>query len=259
MQWILQRFEDTTKLAAALDELAIPYTWHKVIPFIGELQPEPSIVDPSKVVFFGSYSLWRYAERMGLTPGVFTIRPFVHEKPWQPFMLNGPDARFLTVAQMEVHLEDDGRDWFIRPVSDAKEQPGMVRTTGEIRETAAKVMSLEPEEIPGGCLRPDTEMMLTPPVRIEKEWRLWVVGDEVVTWSLYKDGRHVVYRPEIEESALHLARDLVAANPSYAPAYVMDICRTGDGLRLLETNCLNAAGFYAADLKKLVRAIDAIA
>lgn len=259
MQWILQRFEDTIKLAEALDDLSIPYSWHKVIPFIGELEPEPSISDPSRVVFFGSYSLWRYAERKGLAPGVFMIRPFVHEAPWQPFMLNGPDARFLTVAQIETDLEDDGRAWFIRPVSDAKEQPGMVRTTSEIRETARKVMSLDADDIPGGSLRPDTEMMLTTPVRIQQEWRIWIVGDEIITWSLYKEGRHVIYRHEIDADALAFARELVASNAGYAPAYVLDVCRTDQGLRLLETNCMNAAGFYAADLRKLALAIDAIA
>ena len=36
----------------------------------------------------------------------------------------------------------------------------------------------------------------------------------------------------------------------------MDISRTEDGLRMLETNCINAAGFYAADLSKLVGAIE---
>jgi hypothetical protein len=40
---------------------------------------------------------------------------------------------------------------------------------------------------------------------------------------------------------------------------VMDICQTEDGLRLLETNCINAAGFYAADLAKLAMAIDDMA
>jgi ATP-grasp domain, R2K clade family 3 len=40
---------------------------------------------------------------------------------------------------------------------------------------------------------------------------------------------------------------------------VMDICQTEDGLRRLETNCINAAGFYAADLAKLAMAIDDIA
>ncbi|WP_277814114.1 ATP-grasp domain-containing protein [Rhodobacter capsulatus] len=47
-------------------------------------------------------------------------------------------------------------------------------------------------------------------------------------------------------------------NPGYAPAYVMDICSTETGLKLLETNCINAAGFYAADVMKLAAAIDAL-
>ena len=48
---------------------------------------------------------------------------------------------------------------------------------------------------------------------------------------------------------------MVDANPGYSPAYVIDVCRTGEGLKLLETNCINAAGFYAADLNKLAAAI----
>lgn len=48
------------------------------------------------------------------------------------------------------------------------------------------------------------------------------------------------------------------ANPDYASAYVIDICRTDEGLKMLETNCINAAGFYEADLLKLVASIDEI-
>ncbi len=41
MQWILQQFEDTDQLAKTLDKLGIAYSLHKVVPFIGELQPDP--------------------------------------------------------------------------------------------------------------------------------------------------------------------------------------------------------------------------
>lgn len=47
MQWILQAFEDTEKLATALDRLGIGYSWHKVVPFVGDLLPEPDIPDPT--------------------------------------------------------------------------------------------------------------------------------------------------------------------------------------------------------------------
>ena len=256
MQWILQDFQDTRKMAIALDRLAIPYTWHKVVPFIGELTPAPTIDDPNDVVMFGSYTLWRYAQANDLKPGVFKIRPFVHEVPWQPFLLNGANALFLKLRDVPAKLPHDGKSWFIRPVEDSKEEPGKVKTTGEIIELANKVLALAKHEIPKGSLRHDTELMFTEPVRILKEWRLWVVRDEIVTHSLYKEGSRVVYRHEIDDDALEFASGLVKANPDYAPAYVVDICRTDDGLKMLETNCINAAGFYEADLLKLVSSIN---
>lgn len=259
MQWILQQFEDTQKLADALDRLDISYSWHKVVPFIGELVPEPEVRDPLSVVMFGSYTLWRYAEAKGFHPGVFRIAPFVHEKPWQSFMLNGPDAAFLRVSEIEAKLRDDDRFWFIRPVADSKEQAGNVKAAADIRETARKVMALDAEEIPHGSLRPDTLMMLTPPARILKEWRIWIVNGNVVTYSLYKEGERVTYRLEIDDDALEFAQTLAGLNKGYSPAYVMDICRTEEGLRLVETNCINAAGFYAADLTTLAAVINGMA
>lgn len=257
--WILQQFEDTQKLAHALDQLGISYSWHKVVPFVGALIPEPEVHDPRAVVMFGSYTLWRYAESKGLTPGVFRIKPFVHEMPWQTYMLNGPDAIFLTVSDIDSKLPQADQHWFIRPVADSKEQAGSVRAVATIRETARKVMALDPDEIPNGSLRPDTLMMLTPPARILKDWRIWIVDGQVITYSLYKEGARVTYRHEIDADALAFAQNMARLNPAYSPAYVMDICRTEDGLRLLETNCINAAGFYAADLVRLAEVIDAIA
>lgn len=256
MHWLLQAFEDTAKLARALDHLGLPYSWHKVVPFVGDLLPEPDIAPKDPVILFGSYTLWRYAARRGLKPGVFKIRPFLFEVPWQSAMLNGPGALVQSLVDLPQHLPEDDRLWFVRPVDDSKEIAGKVLPASEILHLARQVASLDPEDLPKGSLRPDTLMMLTPPARIAPEWRIWVVGDQVVTWSLYKEGRRVTYRHEIEDDALTFAQTLVAQNPGYAPAYVLDICRSDQGLRLLETNCLNAAGFYAADLIALVQALE---
>lgn len=259
MQWLLQDFEDTRKLADALDRLAISYSWHKVVPFIGDLTPVPTIKDPNAVVMFGSYTLWRFANAKELKPGVFKIRPFVKEKPWHPFLLNGADALFLSVRDIPKRFPDDGKYWFLRPIEDSKEEPGNVKSSGAIIDLANKVLALEEDEIPKGSLRHDTELMFTQPVRILKEWRLWVVKDEIITYSLYKEGARVVYRHEIDEDALNFAKEMVQANTDYATAYVIDICRTDDGLKMLETNCINAAGFYEADLLKLAAAINGLA
>ncbi|MDF0697581.1 ATP-grasp domain-containing protein [Rhizobium sp. MC63] len=259
MQWILQEFEDTHKLAEALDRLGIPYSWHKVVPFIGELIPEPVVADPSAVVMFGSYTLWRNAAANGYRPGMFKLRPFVEEKVWHPYLLNGADALFLTLREVPACLADDGREWFLRPVDDGKEEPGNVKSAGEIIRMVERVLALDEDEIPAGSLRHDTLLMFTKPVRILREWRLWAVNDRIVTYSLYKEGSRVIHRHEIDDDALEFGRRMVDLNPGYSPAYVIDVCRTEGGLRLLETNCLNAAGFYAADLTKLAAAIDGLA
>lgn len=259
MQWVLQEFEDTAKLAEALDRVGAPYTWHKVVPFVGDLLPAPEIADPDAVVLFGSYTLWRYAAQHDLKPGVFRVRPFVHERPWQPFMLNGPDARFMLLRDVPNRFQGEDRSWFMRPVDDSKEEPGRVHSEDQIVQLAQKVLALREEELPSGSLRHDTELMFTQPVHIQKEWRIWIVRDRIVTTSLYKEGNRVVYRPEIDDDAMAFAKMLVAENPGYADAYVMDICRTDAGLRLLETNCINAAGFYAADLVRLAAAINDLA
>lgn len=219
--------------------------------------PEPEGVDPGNVILFGSYGLWRYAEAQGYRPGVLRIRPFAGEAPWRPYLLNGPGALTLRVEELPDTLAGEERAWFARPVSGAKELAGRVFSSAELVEVARKVLSLAPEEIPGGSLRPETEMMLCPPARILKEWRCWVVDGEVVTWSLYKEGRRVVYRSEIDDDALSFAPRMVALNPGYQAAYVLDVCLTEEGLRLLETNCLNAAGLYAADLGRLVNGLEA--
>ena len=143
----------------------------------------------------------------------------------------------------------------MRPVDDSKEEPGKVRRAADIIELAERVLALNEDEIPRGSLRHDTELMLTQPAHILKEWRIWIVGDVVRTVSLYKEGSRVVYRPEIDHNAADFAEQMVRLNPGYARAYVMDICRTDTGLKMLETNCINAAGFYAADLLKLADAI----
>lgn len=124
---------------------------------------------------------------------------------------------------------------------------------------AERVLALDEDEIPKGSLRHDTLLMLTKPVRILREWRLWVVDGRIVTYSHYKDGSRVVHRHEIDDDALDFGQRMVDINPGYSQAYVIDVCRTEEGLKLLETNCLNAAGFYAADLVKLARAIDGLA
>lgn len=258
MQYILQDFEDTQKLSEVLDRMGLEYSMHKVIPFVGELHPEPSIQDKDNVIMFGSYSLRHYATKHDMKYGVFTIEPYIHEEAWKPFILN---ADSIIVKVKDILSLDIGKNshWFIRPVNDSKEIAGQIMQENEIEYMVKGVMSLSPDEYIIGSIEPETELMLSSVKKIVKEWRNWVIGGKVVTSSMYKEGSRVVYRQEIDEDALDFVKELVSINPCYSDAYVLDVCRTDDGkLHLLETNCINAAGFYAADLQKIIEGLETL-
>jgi hypothetical protein len=259
MQWILQEDQcDIVAISETLDRLQLPYSLHKIIPFIGLPLPAPEIIDPTKVIFLGLASTRFYAREHGLTPGVFFLRPFVLEEAWQPFLLNSRrEAVFATSRDILEVVRNDPRElFFVRPVEDTKTLSGRIMTVAEIEDTVQKVLKLEPTDIPEGSFAHDTELMIFDPVTILQEWRVWIVDNKIVTYSLYKSGSTVVYRNEIDDDAKKFAAEMVAINPGYAKAYVMDVCRTPGGLKLLETNCCNSAGFYAADLFKFVEAIE---
>lgn len=262
MQWILQDFDDARALASALDRLGHPHSWHKVVPFTGDLIPAPAIIDPDAVLMFGSYALRHAARRLGVRPGVIELRPFLDEAAWDGHLLNGSEAVVARLANLPAALDADsangGRrraEWFVRPVEDGKQIAGRVMSDEAIGALVGRVTALDPDEVPPSALRHDTVMMLCEPRTILREWRLWVVKDRIVTHSLYREGSRVTYRNEIDDDALAFARAMVGANPGYAPAYVMDVCRTPEGMALLETNCINAAGLYAADPLALAAAM----
>lgn len=256
MQWVLQEYEDTHKLGEVLERMGLDVSFHKVVPFVGELMPAPIFADKNQVIMFGSYSMRHYARTHGLTPGVFELRPFFNEIAWHPFLLNGPHNSRVTTVRELANLPLDGTLYFIRPVDDSKEIAGTVMDVNELEYLARTVNSLNPDEYIRGSMTPDTEVMLSEPVNIQREWRLWVVNDRVVTFSLYKMGTKVIYKDEIDQDVLDFATKVIAANPNYSRAYVLDICRSHEQLFILETNCMNAAGFYAADLQKLVEALE---
>jgi ATP-grasp domain, R2K clade family 3 len=256
MHWILQEYEDTIKLQEILERANLSHSMHKVVPFVGELYPEPEVADGSDVVMFGSYSMRHYARKHNYNPGVWELKPYIYEKVWEPYLLNNlNNSKLMTVREL-VNIPIDNSLYFIRPVDDSKELAGTVMDVTEIEYLAKSVLNLKPDECVKGSLVPDTLMMLGTPTNIQSEWRIWVIGNQIVTYSLYKMGRRVIYKNEIDSDALEFAKKMIDLNPKYSKGYVLDICRSNDQLYILETNCINAAGFYASDLTKLVNAIE---
>src|SRR4051794_5559962 len=94
MHWLLQNniFSETgwDTLVETLARFNIPFSEHKVVPFVGELQPEPQL-NTRNVICFGSYAMRHIAKRNGWVPGVFDLQSvtFLEQNHhWGRLMLN---------------------------------------------------------------------------------------------------------------------------------------------------------------------------
>lgn len=93
MHWILQnnlfQEKEWDSLVSALERFQLPYSVHKVIPFIGELVPEPTPKD-EKVICLGSYSMRHSAKKHGWNPGVYDLVLVVlFELKWEASSVRG--------------------------------------------------------------------------------------------------------------------------------------------------------------------------
>lgn len=78
-----------------------------------------------------------------------------------------------------------------------------------------------------------------------------------MTASLYKEGGRVKYSPYVDDRVVRFVQSFLGDGKwEPARAYVIDVAETKNGLSIIECNNINAAGWYAADVQKLVVAID---
>lgn len=253
MHWILQNniFSETgwATLVETLARFDLPHSVHKVVPFVGELVPEPALAHQNAICF-GSYSMRHAARLYHWTPGVFDLdaQDFKQQlRHWGDHMLN---ARSKVCRFKEARFTA-GR-MFVRPTTDTKYFAGQVFERDDFLRWQNAVCALGLTD--NSSLTPDTEIQLAPPIAIHAEYRFWVVKGQIVTRSLYKRGQRVMYSSEVDP---RLDDYVMARVSEWMPheTFVIDVCDTEEGMRIVEINTLNAAGFYAADVQKLVLAL----
>lgn len=253
MHWILQdNFKNEAQYVAMIETLErfdIPYSIHKVIPFIGELMP--LYEGPTNAICFGAYSMRRTAAQFELSPGVFDLEPFdfTHQlKHWGDRMLNA-DSVVSKLADA-VFTSDS---MFIRPIEDSKSFSGGMMDREDFEPWRDQMVK---EGIAYGyTIDANTMVQVSTPKKINAEYRYWIVKGEIVTRSMYKLGSRVLYSDQVNSSIDDYVQECVDIWQPH-DAFVIDVCETPDGLRIVEINTMNAAGFYSADMQKLVMALE---
>jgi hypothetical protein len=253
MHWVVQsnmfNEEGFGRLLAALVRMDVPYTCVKVVPFSHELVPD---INPSgPVVIMGTYTLANIARARGWTPGSFDNENFdywVQSFAWPKAMLNADmwRGRFEDVPERR-------KPFFIRPLHDTKSFIGQVMDWEQFQKFRAGVLALKPEDQP--TVTADTQVLVAHKKEIWSETRVWMVDGKAVTASLYKFGTIKRYDDGVPVAITRFAEEL-ARRWTPSRAYVVDIADTPEGLKVVEVNNLNCAGFYAGDMQKLVAAIE---
>jgi hypothetical protein len=253
MHWVLQSGFHAeagwASLIAALERFGIAHSVHNVVPRVGELVPPPQI-GHGNAICIGSYSMRHAAARQGWSPGVFDLIEQDFEcqlAHWGRHMLNA-DSRVCALREARF----DASHMFVRPAADTKHFTGRVFERAEF-DAWRDAICLD-GHASGTTLTPETRLQLSPPALIHAEYRFWVVRREVVTWSQYRRGGQVAYHPVVDARL----RDFVHARlDEWTPheTFVIDVCDTPDGIRIVEINTLNASGFYAGDVQALVIAL----
>jgi hypothetical protein len=261
MHWVLQdnifSEQGWNVLVETLQRFNIPFSEHKVVPFIGELLPDPEPIE-GPVICIGSYSMRHIAKKKGWNPGVFDLEPqnfLVQKKHWGELMLNYDS---MVLPFKDVYLDEPR---FVRPIDDSKYFAGKVFDPDEFNRWRVSIVDLKQET--GISLTPETLVQICKPHKIYSENRFWIVDGKIVTASTYKIGHRVAYSPDVDTKFYDFVRQLFdpflqREGRPWLPheAFVIDVCDTPEGIKIVEINTLNSSGFYAGDVQKLVFALE---
>jgi len=250
MYYIIQenlfREEGHARLIGVLDCFGIPYEIVKIIPFIDEVK---YITLRKDVFVFGSLKLARLAKKYKWFPGAVVTSNHdyeVYSKHYKEHMLNY-DSRICSIT--------DNFDWkfnqqFIRPCLDSKV------FVGQVFDKEDWVFFRD------GLFRGDltsltkhTRIQVASPKKITQEVRFWVVGGRIVTQSIYRRGYFLCHSNIVDNDAIDFAQRMLDIF-QLARAFVIDIGLTDDGWKIIECGSISCAGFYEADMQKIVMSLE---
>lgn len=251
MYYIVQencfRERNYDNLIQTINKLGLEHEIVKVKPFIDEVEYKTNRKD---VFVFGSLKLSRVSKNIGWNPGSTVTDNLdyrIYSEYYKDNLLNydsivqkfGDDFNFIET------------EYFIRPCEDNKAFNGKVYDYYDWNDF--KVYSLNNGH--DSILTVDTPIQISTVKKIYNEARFWVVDGKIITHSTYKIGSRVVYDNLVDSGAVEFCHDMIAL---YQPnrTFVMDIALTNIGYKIIELGATSHAGFYDADIYKLLTSIE---
>lgn len=237
MKWLIQpvkvEHEKVQELMSMLERAGIAYDI--VYPLEGQvLNPDktPYVYDENETYFVcGSYPLTRnvYKDRK---EAVFSLDGYSFDNIMNIFGAENfvnHDAKII--HSKNIVWEDE--EYFIRPANDDKAFNGGIYNSN--------------------TLTYEGDVVYARLKHISKEHRFFVINGEIVTASLYKMNGSLSTSSVIDEGAMKFAQEMIQKFDF--PGFVIDIATVDNQYKIMELNCLNAAGFYDISLYKLINSV----
>lgn len=82
-----------------------------------------------------------------------------------------------------------------------------------------------------------------------------MVDGKIITASTYRRGSFKYYSDVVDADAIEFAQKMVDIF-QLAKCFVIDVCLSGGEWKIVECGSISCAGFYAADMQKLIMSIE---
>jgi hypothetical protein len=226
----------------------LPHHDVKIIPFSHEMYPDLEL--KGNVVYFGSYGMRDIALKKNWYPACeFDLEEksqTLHNGPWLYYLLN----EICIICDFKDVLDATPmEEFFMRPIADSKVFAGKIFNRKYLREW---IYGIHQGDDNGSGLVLTTSVAVAPILNIESEYRFFIIGDEIVTYSQYKHRGRVKYNAEVPIEIVNACIDLIDINPNFASAYCLDLCMSEGKIKIVEVNSLPCSGFYECDVTKII-------
>lgn len=257
INWILQKNltkpEILIRIKNALNESEATWEEIEVIPFsetLPEIKHKNSrhIIYGSTTFMLNSFKDERYKDGVFYDPSTFQMENYV--KQWGNHVLNS-SGQLVTLGELKGIKSLDSQKWFLRPNHDGKEFSGRVDTFENLKIWSQKIIELDLPDF-----NSTTEVWISEPIKIEKEWRLFIVDDQIISASRYmENGMLSETNKDIPSEMIRFSEDRIKEY-RLSDIYVMDVAAILGGYKIIECNCFNGTGFYQHDIEKIVKTIN---
>lgn len=240
---------DHYKIFEALEELNIDYDVINIPPTAEKIDFE---IDRKDVFVYGSVTIARLArQNPDWFPGSFYGGNHLYEVYSKYYGEN------LLNHKVSVHTISEELDWgkdevkFIKPYDEAKIFTGKVFTKAEWQDFVFEAL-----ENTSNRITKDSLVQVSEAKRTLKEARLWIVGGQIIDGGYYKFNENIPFEEKVSEDGWDFANEMIQLY-NLEEAFVMDICLTDDGWKIVEINCINSSGFYPnTNVKSVIKALN---